>query len=102
MLALIVALGLGGMASRDAPALAQDEPALSCSACTLRHQDLQKRRFAPGLCRIKGTLGEAGERIYRLPGDGGYEQIYIDLTKGERWFCTEANARAAGWKADRE
>ena len=101
-LALAVALAFGGIASRSTPALAQDEPALNCSSCTLRHKDLQKRRNAPGICRIKGAIGEAGERIYQLPGGGRYARTYIDLAKGERWFCSEAEARAAGWKADRE
>jgi hypothetical protein len=41
-----------------------------------------------------------GERIYHLPGQLDYAQI--DMTKGlgERWFCTEAEADAAGWRAD--
>ena len=99
--ALAVALVLGGPASWNPPALAQDVPALNCSSCTLRHKDLQKRRYAPGLCKIKGVISEAGERIYYLSG-GDYAQFYIDLTKGERWFCTEMEARAAGWKADGE
>ena len=101
-LALAAALALGGTVSRDTPALAQDEPALNCSSCSLRHKDLQKRRKAPGICRVKGAISEAGERVYHLPGGERYDPTEIDLTKGERWFCTEANAIAAGWKADRE
>jgi len=101
VLTLAMALVLGGTASWDTPALAQDDPTLNCSSCTLRHKDLQKRRNAPGICRIKGVISEAGERIYYLSG-GDYAQFYIDLTKGERWFCTEMEARAAGWKADGE
>ena len=101
---LIVVFSLSGMASGDTAAHEQEQdlPALNCSSCTLRHKDLQKRRNAPGLCRIKGTIGTAGERVYHIPGGDGYAQTYIDLTKGERWFCTEANARSAGWKADRK
>ena len=98
---LAMALVLGGTASRDTAVLAQDEPALNCSSCSLRHKDLQKRRNAPGICRIKGMISEAGERIYHLPGADGYAQTYIDLTRGERWFCTEAEARAKGWSEDR-
>ena len=101
VLTLAMVLLLGGTASRDTAVLAQDEPTLNCSSCTLRHKDLQKRRSAPGICRIKGTIGEAGERIYHLPGADGYAQTYIDLTRGERWFCTEAEARAKGWREDR-
>ncbi len=101
VLTLAMALLLGGMASGDSPVLAQDEPALECSSCTLRHKNLQKRRNAPGICKIKGVIGEAGERIYHVPGADGYAQTYIDLTRGERWFCTEAEARAKGWREDR-
>ena len=79
---LAMALVLGGTASRDTAVLAQDEPALNCSSCSLRHKDLQKRRNAPGICRIKGMISEAGARIYHLPGADGYAQTYIDLTRG--------------------
>lgn len=101
VLTLAMALAFGGAASRNTPALGQDEPALNCSSCTLRHKDLQKRRNAPGICTIKGMISEAGERIYHVPGADGYAQTYIDLTRGERWFCTEAEARTKGWREDR-
>jgi endonuclease YncB( thermonuclease family) len=49
-------------------------------------------------CVIKGNVNRKGERIYHLPGQLNYAQI--DMTKGlgERWFCTEAEAEAAGWR----
>lgn len=37
---------------------------------------------------------------HRLHGPS-YDQTKIDESKGERWFCTEAEARAAGWRAPR-
>ncbi|WP_456639587.1 sunset domain-containing protein [Bradyrhizobium sp. USDA 10063] len=39
-----------------------------------------------------------GERIYHLPGQPGYR--HIDMTKGlgERWFRSEAEAEATGWR----
>lgn len=54
---------------------------------------------APGNCRIKGNINARGERIYHLPGSRSYEATKINNSKGERWFCTEAEARAAGWRA---
>ena len=48
-------------------------------------------------CRIKGNISSKG-RIYHLPGSGSYDQTQIDEARGERWFCTEAEARAAGWR----
>jgi len=50
-----------------------------------------------GGCQIKGNIGSSG-RIYHLPGSDSYAGTRIDESKGERWFCTEAEARAAGWR----
>jgi micrococcal nuclease len=49
-------------------------------------------------CRIKGNISASGERIYHLPGCPHYENTYIDVSAGERWFCTEQEAVAAGWR----
>jgi len=47
-------------------------------------------------CRIKGNINRDGERIYHLPGGRWYDRTKIDEGKGERWFYSEAEARAAG------
>ena len=52
-------------------------------------------------CRIKGNIGRNGTRIYHVPGGQFYEPTRIDTSRGERWFCTEAEARAAGWRRSR-
>lgn len=53
-------------------------------------------------CRIKGNISiNTGERIYHAPGQAYYEDTRISLEHGERWFCTEAEARAAGWRRSR-
>ena len=52
----------------------------------------------PGDCRIKGNVSRKGTRIYHVQGGGSYAKTRIDTAKGERWFCTEAQARAAGWR----
>ena len=49
-------------------------------------------------CRIKGNISSKGERIYHVPGGKWYDKTGIDVSKGERWFCTEAEASAAGWR----
>jgi endonuclease YncB( thermonuclease family) len=51
-----------------------------------------------GGCRIKGNISSKGERIYHVPGGRWYDPTKIDTGAGERWFCTEAEARAAGWR----
>jgi endonuclease YncB( thermonuclease family) len=49
-------------------------------------------------CVIKGNVNRKGERIYHLPGQLNYAQINMTKGLGERWFCTEAEADAAGWR----
>lgn len=52
-----------------------------------------------GSCNIKGNVSiGSGERIYHVPGQHYYEATKISLQYGERWFCSEEEARAAGWR----
>ncbi len=52
-------------------------------------------------CRIKGNIGRGGVRIYHTPGSTNYAATRINTARGERWFCTAAEAEAAGWRAPR-
>ena len=54
----------------------------------------------PG-CPIKGNINREGERIYHTPWSPHYEWTRIDEREGERWFCDEAEAQAAGWRPAR-
>ena len=54
-----------------------------------------------GGCRIKGNISRKGVRIYHAPGGQSYNQTRINTSKGERWFCSESEARAAGWRKAR-
>jgi hypothetical protein len=47
---------------------------------------------------IKGNISSKGERIYHLPGCRYYSSTVIDPKRGERWFCSEQEAVAAGWR----
>ncbi len=49
-------------------------------------------------CSIKGNISRTGERIYHLPSHFHYAKTRIDLRKGERMFCSESEALAAGWR----
>jgi len=51
-----------------------------------------------GNCRIKGNISRRGERVYHVPGGEFYAQTVITPTAGERLFCSEQEARAAGWR----
>jgi endonuclease YncB( thermonuclease family) len=66
---------------------------------------LQPKPFVPPrpqeprtACLIKGNVNSKGERIYHMPGQHYYNNTQIDESKGERWFCTEQEAVAAGWR----
>jgi len=52
-------------------------------------------------CPIKGNINRKGVKIYHAPGDPDYEATAINEERGERWFCTEKEASAAGWRAAR-
>lgn len=53
-------------------------------------------------CRIKGNVSiETGTRIYHVPGQKYYDSTIVRPQYGERWFCSEAEARAAGWRRSR-
>jgi hypothetical protein len=52
-------------------------------------------------CPIKGNISKTGERIYHTPGQEYYVQTRINWLSGERWFCSEPDARAAGWRKAR-
>ncbi|MBI3954708.1 thermonuclease family protein [Candidatus Collierbacteria bacterium] len=50
-------------------------------------------------CVIKGNIDfdEGNRKTYHLPGCVQYKTAIISEDKGERWFCTEAEARKAGF-----
>jgi endonuclease YncB( thermonuclease family) len=50
-------------------------------------------------CEIKGNINRQGECIYHLPGTRYYSAVKMDRSKGKRWFCSPAEAEAAGCRA---
>ena len=54
-------------------------------------------------CLIKGNVSYGtGEKIYHMPGQKYYDETKINTQYGERWFCSEEDAKAAGWRRARE
>ena len=51
-------------------------------------------------CPIKGNISANG-RIYHMPGQRDYDRTVIHTERGQRWFCSEAEAQAAGWRPAR-
>ncbi len=52
---------------------------------------------APEGCAIKGNLSRHGH-IYHMPWSPWYKRVSIDTARGDRWFCSESEAIAAGWR----
>jgi endonuclease YncB( thermonuclease family) len=63
-----------------------------------RHAGDQPEAVPVADCAIKGNIGSSGKHIYHLPGQADYAATRINTAKGERWFCSEAEARAAGFR----
>ena len=49
-------------------------------------------------CQIKGNISSNGEKIYHVPNSKNYLKTKISTSKGERWFCSEKEAKANGWR----
>ena len=64
---------------------------------THRRQPRTAPSQSAGACIIKGNISANG-RIYHVPGGKYYDRTRIDESRGERWFCSETQARAAGWR----
>jgi endonuclease YncB( thermonuclease family) len=58
-----------------------------------------RAKSASGDCKIKGNINARGEKIYHLPGSRTYDRTVLNEAAGERWFCSESEATAAGWRA---
>ncbi len=80
----------------DAGQLAVDEP----SVADRPTQKSTAPKLMPGCLKIKGNISQdTGERRYHVPGGRSYDATDIDEAQGERWFCSEADAQAAGWRS---
>ena len=57
----------------------------------------EAQRTAPDGCPIKGQM-TSDRRVYVLPWAPQYDRVKVRTARGERWFCSEAEAKAAGWQ----
>ena len=59
----------------------------------------EARARAPKGCPIKGKVAGRGEggKTYHLPWSPTYERLRVVSARGERWFCSEDEARGAGF-----
>lgn len=63
------------------------------------YRRIARHQPAPKGCAIKGNVSSRGSRIYHLPGQRDYDATRISPPKGEQYFCSEAEAVAAGFRA---
>ena len=61
------------------------------------NNNLDKRK-----CYIKGNISSKGQKIYHIPGNLNYEMTKINENKGERWFCSEEEAKMNGWRKSKK
>ena len=83
------------------------DPALGQAANSAREKKLgifsskctQETNPDSKTCVIKGNLRIPGNgtKIYHFPGCGQYNQTIVELYKGDKWFCTEAQAKKEGF-----
>lgn len=76
---------------------ADTRPAWVWRAERWRQAEGDKREESGAACLIKGNITRGGH-IYHMPWDRSYDKTRIETSKGERWFCTEAEAITAGWR----
>lgn len=90
---LASALGFAGTAAVTSPS------AVRAIANSMLTRVTAGRVTMHGTCNIKGNVSATtGERIYHVPGQKYYSATRISPQYGDRWFCTEQQARAAGWR----
>ena len=84
-----VVAGIGGLAMLGFASIEFGRPVLSSLLAFA----------AQPSCSIKGNISiDSGKKLYHLPGMEDYETTNIEPIHGERWFCTEADAKASGWQ----
>lgn len=57
----------------------------------------QAATSAPEKCPIKGQVVRR-QKLYVLPWDRGYSRVRVRERRGGQWFCSEQQARAAGFE----
>ena len=72
-------------------------PLGATQAATVSQEAIAKENTS-GDCAIKGNISTTGEKIYHLVGCGSYAKTTVEESRGEQWFCSEAEAQAAGWR----
>jgi endonuclease YncB( thermonuclease family) len=49
-------------------------------------------------CNVRGVIDSQGLRIYHVPTDPDYNDVAVDPARGDASFCSDEDARQAGWR----
>lgn len=71
---------------------------ISSAKAFIKISSSEQKKTSSASCVIKGNINAEKEKIYHLPSCPNFNQTIIDMTKGERIFCSEADAQKAGWR----
>lgn len=100
-------LGMPLVASAQSSVSAPDHGVLVAAAKKIVKKAIKKAKNAKSSssaatntssCTIKGNISKTKEKIFHVIGCLNYNETVIDTTKGERMFCSEQEAKDAGWR----
>lgn len=95
----IVVLGGIGKAFNDSDVFADLTPAATGEACPEGGCVKPPDELCAGR-PVKAIIGQGGSKLYYTGENPGYQGIIaIHVERGDRWFCTEEGAKAAGFTA---
>lgn len=100
------------MRLRNSLAVLLSAAALAFAACEKSNEAVLQEQYEEALgscpqgcvvppegCLIKGNTGRTGVKYYIVPENlRYYNDVIVDTELGDRWFCTEQEARANGYQ----
>ncbi|MCX6817220.1 MAG: thermonuclease family protein [Candidatus Beckwithbacteria bacterium] len=70
----------------------EQEKGIFRSPCTQKENPNDRK------CVIKGNIGRDDKsKLYHFPSCRDYDQVLVEMFRGEQWFCNEKEAQAAGY-----
>ncbi len=95
LLTASLSLALAASASacgKSDQAIIQEQYQQAANACPQGCDD------PPPGCVIKGNIGSTGLKFFILPENPLWERAIVEAVKGEKWFCSAAEAQANGFQ----
>jgi len=89
--ALVCVVALAAGCEKNNDVVAQQQLQDSANACAKGCTDP-----VPG-CQIKGNVNNRGVRFYHVPGTKSYDLVKVVPQEGDRWFCSEQQAKDNGF-----